>query len=1262
MAVATPQLHGLSNGNHHPGFDVATVLEALQLIHNPSTKNEVRIEASKFLDQVKSSPEAPQHGFTLGTDTSQPPLIQHFGLSLLGHVIRHEGHHLSDGENTRLRECVLSLANSMTLSQPAFIRNKISELWIELAKRSWAIDWFDMDEKLVRLWSQDSVHKDCVLTVLENLSEDVFVRDDTVAVLRGRELNAALVEIFTSTSNYSGGIQVGENVYHMRCGDEGWLRRITDFVAGALSNGNVTGQMKDIVIKALGAFRSIFTWVMTPAVISSGAMETVCSALTQKDSDMIIAACDALLSLYGRLKLEEVEVQALVHPLLHPDSVSLLQRLYEWSVVTVDDIDSPRYTISKKLSELLSLFSDHICQHTPPDEGTLDLGPFINLLTIIAGHESLIVSIPIVHAWVKMLEVKAWRLAVTARKHVHAFVEVASRRVIQYDQLPSEPPHPVVVFVNDEIELHPERQGFYINYRRLCGGVVEWACLASPSDVMPFIMNRAGQILAGILSSQVQFNPSQYERVSDNILQADAAFTLVDAAGKGVDRMYLSPTEQQEFRTQLRSWYVDRLRGNNFHDPQIRQRQIRSAVEAANRVFQHDTEYAFIVLEHVLVSFMTKQEAHVVYTEAVDELSSYATNELRRLSLQHADYFVTFLEQIEAKFTELIGQIGANDRVRIELKSTLFSIVQRATAIDAGQRQARLEVFMRPIAASWSSPTVQNTLGSVEAFIHSQAFDQVAPYLASLNAGSIEDWTSVPYDGRGIRIQGQMTAGFAALPLRETRILLSISTERLGEGSEALNMVSSLWSSLVPTILEYVLRTTGYNHQLHDPASWPGVTPQSRPIIQRVLRDRYWQSGISSGSMGEFHSKVKATKSTLEGFASSVRGRIRNNLEQCYSILHTLARLGPVFYGFQQLPQLFAQFAIDSTGPLSPHHFSTVLQMLPKLIDECPPANRQHFLTPILSSLLVQMDTKLSHAWEKMGQRKQVKHDDEDLSDEMRDESVLRNTTQKAVNLVSLWLNPNREQALSTKKSLVNNNHLADLAQPTMRDFVLASTELLEKLLVFLTHALAFKDTKTSKTALNTIQRLIPDYATDRYLRGDAVIAAREYLSKNMLEVAITCLHDSYFADDQQHYAHLIATIWLCYGLPTHHPATEGKPAHENPPLTNTPRSVLLSLSGITESKVDNAATLLLRETGGGSTNVPKKTRAMILSLLEGVRGVRVSELGKIDTKQQQSRILEKYKQRDLLSSGMQGVDGDGQQAHDGSEMDLGGVAAMFGS
>ncbi|KAJ9611240.1 karyopherin [Cladophialophora chaetospira] len=1249
-------------------YDRTNILEALQLIHAPTTPNAFRKKASDYLEGLKGDSEtAFEVGFSLSTETSAPPLVQHFGLSLLSHVIRHGAHQLDDQQNSQLRDCVLHLGRMIRPEYQLFVRNKIAELWIELAKRSWALDWFDLDEQLVRLWSQDLVHKDFVLTILENLSEDTFARDDSIAIMRGRDLNSALVEIFTSTSNYSGGIKIGGTTHNLRFGDEGWLVRITKLLNDSGGNSDVGGPMREALLKALATLRSAFVWVMTPAISQSQALAATCNFLTSSDTEFVTAALDALLSVYSRIRLEELEVQALVFPLIHADGIEMLRGLYNRSMVSADDLDNPIYVVSKKLSELLSLFGDHICHYSPPTAAGLDPAPFLELITDVLQNTSLIVSIPVVHAWVKILEVQSWRSTPAVWACIDRLLQVVSARLIQYDQFPDAVRNPVAMFVNEEIELFPERQGFYLNYRRLCAAVVEWICFAAPEEAMIASLKGVNGRLDTIESVDQQTDIARYERVSMQILEADAVFSWIDAAFKGFDRLQDDirerMTSEQEhllrrMRENISAWMLNTMTKRNFKDPQIRQRLIKTAVEASYRVLQKDTGFAFSVLEHILSSFIADSQQNSLYAEAVDDLHGYATAELRRLSLQHADYFVTFYDQLNSKFQDLLGQIGANDRLKIDLKSILFSVIQRATSIDPAQRQAKLKEFLQPISDAWAEPDLKATLFSLESFAHSQAFDQVGPYMASLQADKIEDWSFMQYDNRGVQIQQEMAAGYSRLPLRESRILLSISTEKLEQGSDLHDMICNLWSPMVPTMLEYVLRLTSYNHQLHNPSTWPNVPPEREVIIRRVLRDRYWQSGISSGSMGEFHSKVKATKASLEGFASSVRGRIRNNLEQCYSILHTLGRLGPAFYNLPQLPELIAQAAIDTATPLSPHHLSVMLQMLPKLIDECPPESRQHFLTPIIGSLLVQLDVKLSREWEKMDEIKQTKQDDENLGDEMRDDSVLRQTTYKGVNLVAHWLNPKREQQLSTKKSIVNGYYLKETSQQTMREFVLGNVQILEKLLIFITHAMAFKDMKSGYTILMAAQRLVPDFVTEHFLPNDQAAAVREYISNDMLKSAITCLHNGYFADQQQYYAQLIATIWLSYGLPMHVPAAEGVPPHDRPALTSTPRDVILSLPGMSEAKADKASEQLLKEGGPGGSR-SKKLRAIILTLLEGVRGVRISELGKIDTKQQQSKLLEKYKQREIL--GMQGVQENGQeQQANGPEVDLGGVADMF--
>lgn len=404
--------------------------------------------------------------------------------------------------------------------------------------------------------------------------------------------------------------------------------------------------------------------------------------------------------------------------------------------------------------------------------------------------------------------------------------------------------------------------------------------------------------------------------------------------------------------------------------------------------------------------------------------------------------------------------------------------------------------------------------------------------------------------------------------------------------------------------------------------------------------------------MQDFHNRVKATKTTLEGFASSVRGRIRTNLENCYSIIHTLGRLGSHFYSIPELPELLSSALISSAAHLSPHHFGQLLSMLPKLIEECPARDMQHFLTPVLAELTRQIDNKCTMEWEKVkakGSTELPQQVDGDLSDEMRDESVLRQMTSRAVNIITSWIDPSRELKVSTAKRIVNKSDYS------LRNFVLSNRTILEPLLMFCTHSIEYKDTKTCSTMIPSLCKFVPAFSTETHLQGSDAAAVREFMSTEMLKAAISSLNDGYFADYHQHLAVLIALIWVSFGLPAHVAATETQPPHERAAWTETPRNVMLSIPGLSATKIDEAGTKLAHLTVAGKQ---RTMRAIILNLLESVRGVRVSELGKIDNKQERSSLLEKYKQRDAL--GMQGLEESGM-ANGDDGVDLGGVSDMFG-
>lgn len=196
----------------------------------------------------------------------------------------------------------------------------------------------------------------------------------------------------------------------------------------------------------------------------------------------------------------------------------------------------------------------------------------------------------------------------------------------------------------------------------------------------------------------------------------------------------------------------------------------------------------------------------------------------------------------------------------------------------------------------------------------------------------------------------------------------------------------------------------------------------------------------------------------------------------------------------------------------------------------------------------------------------------------------------------------------------------------TTRAFILNTPEILKPLILFCTHALRMRDTRSCSFITRVLRSLVPEFDT----ATPVAIEVREFISTEVLKACITSLHDSYFVDMQKDLAQLIASIVATYS---------GK--------SDTPRNILLSLPSISEAKITRTILQLVKVPPNS-----RQQRALILDLLAGLRGVSISEQGKVpkpDTKKVRSAMQEKYMTLDV-------------QADDrgGESSELEGIAKLF--
>lgn len=268
--------------------------EALQLIHNPYSTNESRKDAFVYLERVKDDPAAPDHGFTLAIDRNQQFVVRHFALSLLEHAIIHKWNQYSGVQAEALRGWVLQLAESISSEDPLYLRNKIAQIWVEIAKRCWGQEWTDMDELLAKLWSvPDSlVHKELVLSILETLSEDIFNGEDTTAALREGVLNKACVEIFTPDSVLVEVFPDRQILTGLRYGNDGWLVRVGVLLETCLANdAHVDEPSRICAVQCLTLFRSVMPWITSLAITKASCVRHMRNCLAIASVPVQMVSC-----------------------------------------------------------------------------------------------------------------------------------------------------------------------------------------------------------------------------------------------------------------------------------------------------------------------------------------------------------------------------------------------------------------------------------------------------------------------------------------------------------------------------------------------------------------------------------------------------------------------------------------------------------------------------------------------------------------------------------------------------------------------------------------------------------------------------------------------------------------------------------------------------------------------------------------------------------------------------------------------------------
>jgi exportin-5 len=760
--------HDVHNGTA-TSTDLSQVLAALQAIYDPASTNDTRLQATQYLEQAKRHPDAPSHGHTLALDRSQPAQLRHYGLTLLENSIRYRWDEYSPAQAASLRAAVIELAQNVDETDPVYLRNKVAQLWTEVAKREWGDAWMDLDDQLWALWGASLEKRACVLSVLETLSEDVFNREDPVAGLRGSELGRAMVDIFTPAAVLAEQLPKRDKGLDVRYGDEGWLTRLCDNLSWCLSQDYQNQESVRVnAVKTMNTLRACMTWTMPKAIVAVGVIEHVCKALAVPVVELQLASVEVLQSVYTRHHLQDDDFVELVSPMFAPSSISLLREVYAWTIQDMDvhELNDEKYTLCKKLAELCNSLGLFIEQrpHSVP-EGS-DLPSIFALFFDVLQNPSLVVSIPVLHCWSKLLRSHIVRDSGVVDQMIGGLLEICCARLIRYEALPEDSEDVTYLFLNEDIDTVPERHSFLGNYRRFCADVIEVLVRRTPADAMQHILAQATSTFQNLYNDQPPFQPQNFSKSSTPVLRVDAQVAIVDAALKGylkwlaVQGSGSDPQDDERVRNSLENsfegWCRQILQAR-FEDPDITKKVLQLMSTFSTKALPDRPAFALAFLEHMLTLKLADNPEIAQYSDAVKDLERVCSLEMQRLAMKFPDDFMAVYSSLERKINEMIASPDTDDRQRMAFNAFLFIIIHRSTTIDRDTQEARLKQMLGQVKDAWHNDEFTKSISDFQSFCHLLGMGNLPEFLLTQRFGSIQDWSEQPLPSDGQTMQAAIT-------------------------------------------------------------------------------------------------------------------------------------------------------------------------------------------------------------------------------------------------------------------------------------------------------------------------------------------------------------------------------------------------------------------------------------------------------------------------------------------------------------------------
>ena len=1064
---------------------------------------------------------------------------------------RHPNNSNNNNNNNTTTIDIDNIENNISTPNSNSPNNNNNEL-VQFTEEEKLDSWMLMDSNLLELWNHSQITRDLSLVIMKTLFEDIYLVDDPIVSKRRTVLISLCPEIVVSERVLSSKFEPNDTVRLFVSSNEGWLIKWCQLLDEAMTyllnnnnnnnNNNNTNNNNsnnnnnildnnmnteqsstedkkefytDLIIKILDIFKISLFWILPAALREVDIITKLFQLLTINDRKIKLLTIECFDSLYNKPYSNVEDNEWLVNSIFNDKSYELLFETFKYINLDPDDIDDDDYILLKKTVEFIMILSEYITSKNSIKTKNRDLTNFYKLVLETTKHEALYISSISLQFWGIMLRNDDLSDMPDFQSIDLELLEIASNKLVNYNDL--DPESTPLKYLSHEFDNDSDKHSFLSEFRKLNDDVVRIIVCKMPKDSLVWLADRLNNFFSSPLGEQSLSIPKLIfkGKHSEPYIFAYSQFTIIEACVRGITRWLIWYTEDDmnEIKTYLTEQadnLCQLLIMLQIKNPVLVRKQIQTLVQFTP-LLKDVNSTMFKVLERVIDSciFPYPENPDDEDYENIRDLRASSGTELNRLAYLMPESLKNIYGELEVVIQNILSQNQLISHEIVAFKSFLLVVSQRSSL---GNKEETFSKIIDPELMAWQNPITLKGLSDLHWFMERLGIVKIAEYFRSRNITANTNLLQADMDDRGRELKKELKEQWStAFPIRSTRILIQYSIEKLDHGSDTYKSLLALWQPRVKPILPFIYQLIYQIQAYHNPANWVGLPAEVQTFVKYTTMERFWQQGISIQSRESFLDENYQAMNTLRDFADSLGHIIRYTREYAYLMISTISELEDTLYIDTKNADLVWKALTDESVGITLHSWRHMInQVVRPVFKNCPVSYYDSFLTRFLPKVFNTLDEVLNERWKiiyERGLRYDVTESDQELSEEMLEEHMLRQLTQMAARLLIDIAGQKPRSSLSDR-------------QKQAREFMLTKFEVLIPYLKLVCDIIAFRDTRCSFNAVLILRHLSQELIA---LNNDQI---DKIINENIMPILIDVLLDKFYSDAHSETAYTLSILY----------------------------------------------------------------------------------------------------------------------------------------